>query len=310
MRNHIVGLQVLRIRLVIVKPHGINTIKKLILGYYIDSTFFFLSNGLAIINSYLMWISGCQDSNQDLYIYYAMSLKQSLTGVQVQVCSIYHQLHLPHLGSWMNDTWHKWIQWFRLEINKTSDFLIKKKKQREQTRASLLFLSYVNLTHSLFNFPHNLFVSPLISANNHWLCPRSSQSSPFIHLSITRSSSPLHASSPLLVTVVAAVVSNQTIAVVSNRGIWILYCCYWFVHYLVFESYMVWALFGLWIAAMNSFFWIIYWFLHHLLVCALQSLFLNHLLVCALQSLFLNHLLVFASFTGFCITIAFFWIIY
>jgi len=226
-----------------------------------------------------MWISGCRDSNHDLCIYYAMSLKQSLT--EVQVCSIYHQLHLPHLGSWMNDTWHKWIQWFRLEINKTSDFLIKK-KIREQTRASLLFLSYVNLTHSLFNFPQNLFVSPLISANNHWLCPRSSQSSPFIHLSITRSSSPLHASSPLLVTVVAAVVSNQTIVVVSNRGMWILYCCYWFVHYLVFESYMVWALFGLWIAAMNSFFksftgfctiywfvhynryfWIIYWFVHY-----------------------------------------------
>jgi len=45
-----------------------------------------------------------------------------------------------------------------------------------------------------------------------------------------------------------AVVSNQKIAVVSNRDMWILYRCYWFVHYLVCESYMVWAVFGLCIA--------------------------------------------------------------
>jgi hypothetical protein len=56
---------------------------------------------------------------------------------RVRVCSIYHQLHLPDLGSWMNDMWHKRIQWFRLKINKTSIFLIKK----NETCASILFSS-------------------------------------------------------------------------------------------------------------------------------------------------------------------------
>ena len=71
-------------------------------------------------------------------------------------------------------------------------------------RFSSLLLSYVNVTHSLFSFPQNHFVSPLVSANNRRLCRHSSQSPPFIHLSITWSSSPLHASSPLLVTVVSS----------------------------------------------------------------------------------------------------------
>jgi hypothetical protein len=36
-------------------------------------------------------------------------------------------LHLLHLETWMSDMWEKRFEWFRLKINKTSAFLIKKK---------------------------------------------------------------------------------------------------------------------------------------------------------------------------------------
>jgi len=60
-------------------------------------------------------------------------------------------LHLPHLGSWMNDMWQKKIQWFRLKINKTSVFLIK--KMRSNTR--LLFL---------FSLPHYQLIKIFITS--------------------------------------------------------------------------------------------------------------------------------------------------
>jgi len=51
----------------------------------------------------------------------------------------------------MSDTWLKWIQWFRLKINKTSVFLIKKKRERKHARlfsANTRFSSLVSHSSS------------------------------------------------------------------------------------------------------------------------------------------------------------------
>jgi len=94
----------------------------------------------------------------------------------------------------------------------------------------------------------NLFASPLIGANNRRLCHRSSQSPPFIHLSIIGSSSPLHASSALLVTVVLPpsfqIIQSPSLQTVVRESYiaTIDLCIIWFVNHIWSELYLVCAL--------------------------------------------------------------------